>query len=40
MDGRTLPEPSEEKLDSSALLSAELETYSRERVYEAAVRAA
>ena len=40
VDGRTLPEPREELPDSSALLSAELETFSRERVYEAAVRAA
>ena len=40
VDGRTLPEPREEQPSSSALLSAELETFSRDRVYEAAVRAA
>jgi len=40
VDGRVLSEPQEEPPSSSALLSAELETYSRERVYEAAVRAA
>jgi hypothetical protein len=40
VNGRTLPEPREEAVGSSALLSAELETFSHERVYEAAVRAA
>jgi glucose-6-phosphate dehydrogenase assembly protein OpcA len=40
VDGRALPEPPDEEVGSSALLSAELETYGRERVYEAAVRAA
>jgi hypothetical protein len=40
VDGRRLPEPPAELLDSSGLLSSELETFGRERVYEAAVRAA
>jgi len=40
VNGRTLSEPREEQPSSSALLSAELETFSRERVYEAAVRTA
>lgn len=40
VNGRTLSEPREEQPGSSALLSAELETFGRERVYEAAVRAA
>jgi glucose-6-phosphate dehydrogenase assembly protein OpcA len=39
VDGRMLPQSQAEALDSSALLSAELETFGRERVYEAAVRA-
>lgn len=40
VDGRALPEPVSEALDSSDLLSGELETFGRDRVYEAAVRAA
>jgi glucose-6-phosphate dehydrogenase assembly protein OpcA len=40
VNGRRLPEPPEEALGSSELLSAELETFGRDRVYEAAVRAA
>jgi hypothetical protein len=40
VDGRQLPTPSTEALSSSELLSAELETFGRDRVYEAAVRAA
>jgi hypothetical protein len=40
VDGRTLAEPSVEPLGSSELLSAELEAFGRDRVYEAAVRAA
>lgn len=39
-DGRELPEPTAEPLSSSDLLSAELETFGRDRVYEAAVNAA
>jgi glucose-6-phosphate dehydrogenase assembly protein OpcA len=40
VDGRALAEPPAEPLSSSELLSAELGTFGRERVYEAAVRAA
>jgi hypothetical protein len=40
VDGRELEEPTLERLDPSALLSAELETFGHDRVYEAAVRAA
>ena len=40
VDGRPLPEPMSEALDPSDLLSGELETFGRDRVYEAAVRAA
>ena len=40
VDGRRLPEPPVELLDPSDLLSSELETFGRDRVYEAAVRAA
>jgi glucose-6-phosphate dehydrogenase assembly protein OpcA len=40
VDGRQLPTPSTEPLSPSELLSAELETFGRDRVYEAAVRAA
>ncbi len=40
VDGRWLPKPPAELLDSSDLLSRELESFGRERVYEAAVRAA
>jgi glucose-6-phosphate dehydrogenase assembly protein OpcA len=40
VNGRRLTEPPEEALDSSELLSAELETFGRDRVYEAAARAA
>jgi Glucose-6-phosphate dehydrogenase subunit len=40
VDGRELPKPTVEPLSSSELLSAELETFGRERVYEAAVSAA
>jgi glucose-6-phosphate dehydrogenase assembly protein OpcA len=40
VNGRSLADPPAEPSSSSALLSAELETFSRERVYEAAVRAA
>jgi Glucose-6-phosphate dehydrogenase subunit len=40
VDGRELPQPREDALDSSALLSGELETFGRDRVYEAAVLAA
>ena len=40
VDGRPLPEPASEALDPSDLLSGELETFGRDRVYEAAVRAA
>jgi hypothetical protein len=40
VDGRALPEPPSEELDSSDLLSGELETFGRDRVYEEAVRAA
>jgi glucose-6-phosphate dehydrogenase assembly protein OpcA len=39
VDGRELPRPPEEALDSSALLSSELEMFRRDRVYEAAVLA-
>jgi hypothetical protein len=39
VDGRELPQPRDEAPDSSALLSGELETFGRERVYEAAVLA-
>jgi Glucose-6-phosphate dehydrogenase subunit len=40
VNGRRLPNPPEQPLSSSELLSAELETFGRDRVYEAAVRAA
>jgi Glucose-6-phosphate dehydrogenase subunit len=40
VDGRELEAMAAEPLDSSALLSGELETFGRDRVYEAAVRAA
>jgi glucose-6-phosphate dehydrogenase assembly protein OpcA len=40
VDGRELQEPPAEPLSSSDLLSAELETFGRDRVYEAAVTAA
>jgi hypothetical protein len=40
VDGRALPEPPSEELDSSDLLSGELETFGRDRIYEEAVRAA
>jgi glucose-6-phosphate dehydrogenase assembly protein OpcA len=39
VDGRELPRPPEEALDSSALLSAELGMFRRDRIYEAAVLA-
>jgi Glucose-6-phosphate dehydrogenase subunit N-terminal domain/Glucose-6-phosphate dehydrogenase subunit C-terminal domain len=39
VDGRKVEQPPAESLDASELLSAELETFSRDRVYEAAVRA-
>jgi glucose-6-phosphate dehydrogenase assembly protein OpcA len=39
VDGRELPKPPMEPSSSSELLSAELETFERERVYEAAVSA-
>lgn len=40
VDGRELTQPPSEALGSSELLSGELETFDRDRVYEAAVRAA
>ena len=40
VDGRELPRPPADRASSSALLSAELETFGRDRVYEAAVTAA
>jgi glucose-6-phosphate dehydrogenase assembly protein OpcA len=40
VDGRDLEKPPAEPLSSSELLSGELETFGRDRVYEAAVRAA
>jgi glucose-6-phosphate dehydrogenase assembly protein OpcA len=40
VDGRELPKPPAEPLSPSELLSAELETFGRDRVYEAAVIAA
>jgi glucose-6-phosphate dehydrogenase assembly protein OpcA len=40
VDGREIRRPPSEPLDASALLSGELETFGRDRVYEAAVRAA
>jgi Glucose-6-phosphate dehydrogenase subunit len=40
VDGRELDEPTLERLDPSDLLSAELETFGHDRIYEAAVRAA
>jgi glucose-6-phosphate dehydrogenase assembly protein OpcA len=40
VDGRELEKPPAEPLSSSTLLSAELETFGRDRVYEAAVTAA
>jgi glucose-6-phosphate dehydrogenase assembly protein OpcA len=39
VDGRNVEQPSAKSLDPSELLSAELDTFSRDRVYEAAVRA-
>jgi hypothetical protein len=39
VDGRKVEQPPADSLDASALLSAELETFSRDSVYEAAVRA-
>ena len=39
VDGRKVEQPPAEALDPSELLSAELETFGRDRVYEAAVRA-
>ena len=40
VDGRELPAPTTEQPNPSALLSAELETFGHDRIYEAAVRAA
>jgi glucose-6-phosphate dehydrogenase assembly protein OpcA len=40
VDGRELSPPPSEPMSSSELLSAELETFGRDRIYEAAVRAA
>jgi hypothetical protein len=40
VDGRELQQPPAEPLSASDLLSAELETFGRDRVYEAAVTAA